>query len=89
MPPLLSDLGPQIDEAIWRPAVTEHPAGYLFVFRPPDIDALPALKIHDSTVIYTAQNSKWLKQNECFVTSGVSFEQMMARNWSLYSSTKI
>ena len=44
--------------------------------------------IKDSTVIYTAENSPWLKPNECFVTSGVSFEQMIgSSNWSLYSST--
>jgi lipopolysaccharide export system permease protein len=92
MPPLLAELGPQIDaaEAIWKPEATEHPAGYLLrgVSRPPDIDALPALKLQDSTVIYTVQNSQWLKPSECFVTSGVSFEQMIgSSNWSLYSST--
>ncbi len=92
MPPLLAELGPQIDaaNAIWEPAATEHPAGYLLrgVSRPPDIDSLPALKLKDSTVIYTAENSSWLKSNECFVTSGVSFEQMIgSSNWSLYSST--
>ena len=92
MPPLLAELGPQIDaaDAIWEPAATEHPAGYLLrgVSRPPDIDSLPALKLKDSTVIYTAENSSWLKSNECFVTSGVSFEQMIgSSNWSLYSST--
>ena len=92
MPPLLAELGPQIDaaNAIWEPAAAEHPAGYLLrgVSRPPDIDSLPALKLKDSTVIYTAENSPWLKPNECFVTSGVSFEQMIgSSNWSLYSST--
>jgi lipopolysaccharide export system permease protein len=92
MPPLLAELGPQIDaaSAIWEPAATEHPAGYLLhgVSRPPDIDSLPALKLKNSTVIYTAEKSPWLKPNECFVTSGVSFEQMIgSSNWSLYSST--
>ena len=92
MPPLLADFGPQIDaaEAIWKPEATEHPAGYLLsgVTGPPDIDSLPALKIRDKTVIYTAQNSLWLNPNECFVTSGVRFEQMIgSSNWSLYSST--
>lgn len=92
MPPLLAELGPQIDaaNAVWEPAATEHPAGYLLrgVSRPPDIDSLPALKLKDSTVIYTAEDSPWLKPNECFVTSGVSFEQMIgSSNWSLYSST--
>ena len=92
MPPLLAELGPQIyaANAIWEPAATEHPAGYLLrgVSRPPDIDLLPALNLRDSTVIYTGENSPWLKPNECFVTSGVSFEQMIgSSNWSLYSST--
>ena len=92
MPPLLAELGPQIDaaNAIWEPAATEHPAGYLLrgVSRPPDIDSLPALKLRDSTVVYTVEDSPWLKPNECFVTSGVSFEQMIgSSNWSLYSST--
>jgi lipopolysaccharide export system permease protein len=92
MPPLLADFGPQIDatEAIWKPEATEHPAGYLLsgVTGPPDIDSLPDLKLQGRTVIYTAQNSPWLRPNECFVTSGVRFEQMIgSSNWSLYSST--
>jgi lipopolysaccharide export system permease protein len=92
MPPLLAEFGPQVDAtaAVWRPETTEHPAGYLLagVTGPPDIDSLPALKLRDKTIIYTAQNSPWLKPSECFVTSGVRFEQMIgSSNWSLYSST--
>mgnify|MGYP000733967242 CR=1 FL=1 len=59
MPPLLAEFGPQIDasEAVWKPAATEHPAGYLLsgITGPPDIDSLPSLKLRDKIIIYTAQ----------------------------------
>ncbi len=92
MPPLLADYGPQIDavDALWRPVTENHPAGYLLrgVQTPPDIDSLPPLRLDGFTVAQTACSADWLKPGQCFVTSGVTFEQMIgSSNWSQYSST--
>ena len=92
MPPLLADYGPQIDasNAIWQKADADHPAGYLLsnVQNPPDIDSLPALKLGEKTIVSTVASAPWIKPQQCFVASDVTFEQMIGSNsWSLYSST--
>lgn len=92
MPPLLADYGPQIDAetAIWKPATSSHPSGFLLrsVENPPDIDRLPPLELDGKTVVCTMASADWLKPQQCFVASDVTFEQMIgSSNWSLYSST--
>jgi lipopolysaccharide export system permease protein len=92
MPPLLADYGPQIDavEALWRPASSDHPTGYLLrgVQNPPDIDSLPPLTLDGDRVTETAASAGWLKPGQCFVASDVTFEQMIgSSNWSQYSAT--
>jgi len=92
MPPLLADYGPQIDavEALWRPGTADHSAGYLLrgVQAPADIDSLPTLSLDGMTVAQTAASASWLKPGQCFVSSNVTFEQMIgSANWSQYSST--
>jgi lipopolysaccharide export system permease protein len=92
MPPSLSEYGPQIDaaEAYWKPADATHPAGYLLcdVREPADIDRLAALESDDGTVVFTRSATDWLQPRQCFVTSNVTFEQLIgSANWSQYSST--
>jgi lipopolysaccharide export system permease protein len=92
MPPLLADYGPQIDatDAVWQEANADHPAGYLLrgVQSPPDIDTLPPLELGGETIVSTMASAAWIKPKQCFVTSDVTFEQMIgSNNWSLYSST--
>jgi lipopolysaccharide export system permease protein len=92
MPPSLSDYGPQIDaaEAYWKPADANHPAGYLLceVREPVDIDQLAPLKGDGKTVVHTRSAADWLSPGQCFVTSEVTFEQLIgSANWSQYSST--
>ena len=92
MPPTLSEYGPQIDaaEAVWRPADGDRPAGYLLsgVREPADIDRLAALEHRGRTVVLTRVAADWLEPRQCFVASGVTFEQLIGSgNWSQYSST--
>lgn len=92
MPPALSEYGPQIDaaEAFWRPADSTHEAGFLLrkVREPADIDRLTPLKSGSRTVVFTRAAADWLAPGECFVVSGVTFEQLIgSANWSQYSST--
>lgn len=92
MPPTLSDYGPQIDaaEAFWKPADADHPAGYLLskVREPADIDRLKPLESGGRPVVLTRATADWLGPGECFVTSDVTFEQLIgSANWGQYSST--
>jgi lipopolysaccharide export system permease protein len=92
MPPSLSEYGPQIDagEAYWKPADATHPAGFLLrqVREPADIDRLESLQSGGRTVVFTRSAADWLSPGECFVTSDVTFEQLIgSANWSQYSST--
>jgi len=92
MPPSLSEYGPQIDaaEAYWKPADAAHPAGYLLcqVREPADIDRLEPLQSGGRMVVFTRLAADWLSPGECFVTSDVTFEQLIgSANWSQYSST--
>ncbi|MFM8804575.1 MAG: LptF/LptG family permease [Planctomycetia bacterium] len=92
MPPALSEYGPQINatEAIWRPADTTHPAGYLLsgVKEPADIDRLAPLQSDGRTVVFTRAAAEWLTPGQCFVASDVTFEQLIgSSSWSQYSST--
>jgi lipopolysaccharide export system permease protein len=92
MPPQLGDYGPQIDaaEAFWRPAEAGRPAGWLLkgVTEPADVDRLQPLVAAGRTVVCTRATSPWLEPRQCFVSSDVTFEQMIgSTNWSQYSST--
>jgi lipopolysaccharide export system permease protein len=92
LPPTLGDHGTSLDaaEGFWRPATEQHPAGYLLrnVTEPAGIDLLPAVEQGGRTVIHTRAGSDWLQPGECFVTSDVTFEQLIgSTNWSQYSST--
>jgi lipopolysaccharide export system permease protein len=92
MPPALAEYGPQIDaaEGVWRPADGDHPAGYLLsdVREPADIDRLASLSSDGRTIVFTRADAAWLGPRQCFVSSDVSFEQLIgSANWSQYSST--
>ena len=92
LPPALNHWGKQIDaqEAYYQPPTAEHPGGYLLdrVIEPRNLATQSAIAWEDRTVIYTPQESKWLKGNQCFVTSNVNFEQLTGgHNWRQFSST--
>lgn len=92
MPPTLAQFSAQIDaaKAQWRPSSADHPSGYLLigVTEPPQIDRLPPVTLGGHPVILTRSAAPWLNPGECFVSSDVTFEQLIgSTNWSQYSST--
>ena len=89
LPPMLANYGPQIDAHTmeWKPADELHPDGYLLtdVREPADIDHIQPI---EPAIILTRSVAPWLAPRQCFVTSDVTFEQMIgSTNWQQYSST--
>ena len=71
-------------------ATPDHPAGYLLsgVTTPENIDELDSLQHDGRIIIHTRKNSPWLKPNECFVVSEVTFGQLTGgRSWRQFAST--
>jgi lipopolysaccharide export system permease protein len=89
----LSAYGAQLvgEDAYYRPAGVDHPAGYFFtgVSQPAGLHEKPSLALGDRTVIITPRDAPgWLKRDECFVVSDVTFEQLTAgRDWRQFAST--
>jgi lipopolysaccharide export system permease protein len=77
-------------KANYQPATTEHPAGYLLdgVTQPASIAAIPSGVLDDQPIILTPRDHPWLKPDQCFVASAVTFEHLAADlAWRQYSST--
>lgn len=89
----LAEFGRQIsaENAYYQPADKRHPAGYLLrgVRDPADLATRPSAAIGDRTVIFTPRDAAdWLKPDECFVASNVTFDQMTGgTQWRQFSST--
>jgi lipopolysaccharide export system permease protein len=68
------------ENAYYRSPQEGRPGGYLFegVTEPKEIDSLPALRLADGTVVmYTRRDAPdWLKRDECFVVSELTFDQL-------------
>lgn len=76
--------------AFQQPADANHPTGYLLkgVKQPANLTQLPSLKQDGATVLYSPADTPWLKPDECFVVSVVSFEQLTVGGaWRQYLST--
>lgn len=82
LPPELSAWGRQLvaDEAVWRPATADHPAGYLLrpVRQPDALDRRPSLAVGGQRLLFSPADTPWLGKEECFVTSVVTPEQLAA-----------
>ncbi len=93
LPDTLDDYGRQLtaEEAFYRPTEAGRPGGYLLkgVKKPEDLHLRPSLKLDGKPVIITPHDaSDWLRKDECFVASDVSFEQLTGGNtWRLHAST--
>lgn len=77
------------ENAYYKPATGEHPSGYLLtnVKEPAGIAEKPSLVDVDRKVIITPIDAPWLKPDECFVVSDVTFEQLTAgTQWRQFSS---
>jgi lipopolysaccharide export system permease protein len=76
--------------AFYQPAESDRPAGYLLrgVTQPRDLAQRESLQQGGKPVVLTPGDTKWLAENECFVVSDVSFEQLAGgSNWREFAST--
>ncbi|HEX3726935.1 MAG TPA: LptF/LptG family permease [Pirellulales bacterium] len=76
--------------AFYRPAEGDRPAGYLFehVELPAGLASQTSIALGNRPVIITPRDAAWLKEDECFVASEVSFEQLAGGStWQQFSST--
>jgi lipopolysaccharide export system permease protein len=92
LPLELSQYGKHLiaEEAFYQPATDEHPGGYLLtgVSQPEGICSQPSIANRDGPVVLTPRDHKWLKADEVFVVSGVTFEMLTGTfAWRNYSST--
>jgi lipopolysaccharide export system permease protein len=65
-------------KAYWRAPDRDQPGGYLFdeLEEPTKLDHQPSLEQDGKRVVYTPHDTPWLKTRQCFVASGVDFEQL-------------
>jgi lipopolysaccharide export system permease protein len=79
------------ENAYYRPAEGNRPAGYLLrgVSKPADLVAKESLFLEGKPVVITPRDAgDWLKSDECFVVSGITFMQLAGGdNWQAHSST--
>ena len=92
LPRALDDYGKQLsaENAFYLPPDGARPGGYLLrkVQQPKGIASRPSLPAAGTKIVITSQDAKWLKADECFVTSDVSFEQLTGgRGWRQFAST--
>ncbi len=93
LPPGLDEYGPTLaaENAFYRPANAEHPAGYLLegVQQPTGLDKRSSLLRDGNPVVITPLDAPdWLRPGECFVVSDLAFEQLAGGlAWRQYAST--
>jgi lipopolysaccharide export system permease protein len=92
LPLALRHAGKQVagESAFYRPPAVGRPGGYLFrnVTEPAGLTRRPSVTLGDRPVILSPHDTPWLAENECFVVSGVTFEQLSGgRVWHQLSST--
>ncbi|MFZ5828528.1 MAG: LptF/LptG family permease [Planctomycetota bacterium] len=77
-------------QAYYRAPTDDRPGGYLLerVSEPKQIDTRPSLRLDGEPVILTRSDTAWLEPGQCFVVSGVTFEQLSGgRTFRDYAST--
>ncbi|MEN6497560.1 MAG: LptF/LptG family permease [Thermoguttaceae bacterium] len=92
MPTRLSEYGRYLaaEDAYYRPPEGKRPGGYLFtqLEKPKDLGQRPSLMLDGQPVLITPRDaSDWLKPDECFVVSGVTFEQLTGAKSRPFCST--
>jgi lipopolysaccharide export system permease protein len=77
--------------ATYQPATADRPGGYLLedVSEPRGLSEKSSLMLGSGQpVLLTAHDTPWLKPSDCFIISGVQFDQLVdAASWRQYSST--
>jgi lipopolysaccharide export system permease protein len=88
--------------AHYEPVTAEHPDGYRLqgMVEPIDLKLVPSYKLQvenpsqansitDKTILYTPHDSPWLKDDECFVVTEMSFDEIaFPDSWKQFSSTR-
>lgn len=90
--PNLGEFGLQVsaERAFYRHAEHGRPGGYLLVGVqvPKDLSQVASFQLEGAPVVLGPRDTPWLKADECFVVSDVSFAQLAAGNaWRQFSST--
>ena len=92
LPRTLDQYGVQLlgREATFQPSTNEHPQGYLFsgIRQPEELVTESSLKLNGVPILYTPQDTLWLKSDQCFVVSSVEPKLLIGGgNWQQFSST--
>jgi lipopolysaccharide export system permease protein len=92
LPERLTQYGHKLaaENAFYQPPEDNRPGGYLLenVQQPRDLSTRPSLRLGDRLVLITPRDAAWLKPNQCFLVSDVSFEQLAEdQAYRKYSST--
>ena len=78
-------------DAFYRPAADGHPSGYLLkgMTQPKTLDKTPSFPRQGTPVVLTPHDyPDWLAADECFVVSGITFDQLAGNeHWLQLSST--
>lgn len=91
--PLRSVFGGKItaQSAVYRPASTDAPAGYMFhqVLTPDGIDNRPSVhKLDGSPLLLTSSDTSWVGKGDCFLASNIEFEMLRGGSaWKQFAST--
>ena len=93
LPPQLDHYGRQLiaEKAVYLSPTADRPGGYLLsgVKQPARLAEKASLYRDGRAVILSPRDADWLEDNQCFVASGVDFEQLTGgKNWRQFSSTR-
>ncbi len=92
LPRTLDRYGRQLvaERATFIPTDHQRPGGYLLdeLTQPKSLDESDSLSLGGEPVIITPKDADWLGSGQCFVVSGVQFDQLAAgRAWRNFAST--
>ena len=92
LPPSLEHFARQVTarQAFYQPPEGNRPGGYLLdgVEQPKDLATRWSLYLGQQPVIITPHDADWLRPDQCFVVSDVTFEQLTnQQGWREFSST--
>jgi lipopolysaccharide export system permease protein len=70
------------ENAYYREPEQGRPRGYLLdqVVEPEELDEIPSVYVNGEPVVLSPRDTPWLKTDQCFVVSDISFEQLAAGN---------
>ena len=80
----------EAESAQYITATTDRPAGYLFknITSPKELLQGKSLKHEEEAIVITPKDADWLEPTDCFVVSGITFNQIAGGEaWRTYGST--